>query len=162
MNPRPSEINPTTAEIQMKKSSDSLNTQKNNAQTVTEFLKKQKILHLATLDKMNNPHIVPVWYMFNSKLYIGTNSKTKKAKNIRNNSKVSFCVDVGINSPDIFGVMGQGNAKLIREKNEVSKIEKRILLRYFKTLNNKSAQELLEETDCIIEIRPKKYSVWEY
>ena len=58
--------------------------------------------------------------------------------------------------------MGQGNAKLIREKNEVSKIEKRILLRYFKTLNNKSAQELLEETDCIIEIRPKKYSVWEY
>jgi nitroimidazol reductase NimA-like FMN-containing flavoprotein (pyridoxamine 5'-phosphate oxidase superfamily) len=128
-----------------------------------EFLKKQKILRLATLDNKDNPHIIPVWYLFNSKkLYIGTNSKTKKAKNIRNNSKVSFCVDVGINSPDIFGVMGQGNAKLIREKNEVSKIEKRILLRYFKTLNNKSAQELLEETDCIIEIRPKKYSVWEY
>ena len=58
--------------------------------------------------------------------------------------------------------MGQGNAKLIREKNEVVKISQRILLRYFKTLNNKSAQELLEETDCIIEIRPKKYSVWEY
>ena len=128
-----------------------------------EFLKKQKILRLATLDNKDNPHIIPVWYLFNSKkLYIGTNSKTKKAKNIKNNSKVSFCVDVGINSPDIFGVMGQGNAKLIREKNEVSKIEKRILLRYFKTLNNKSAQELLEETDCIIEIRPKKYSVWEY
>ena len=128
-----------------------------------EFLKKQKILRLATLDNKDNPHIIPVWYLFNSKkLYIGTNSKTKKAKNIKNNSKVSFCVDTGINSPDIFGVMGQGNAKLIREKNEVSKIGKKILLRYFKTLNNKSAQELLEETDCIIEIRPKKYSVWEY
>ena len=128
-----------------------------------EFLKKQKILRLATVDNKDNPHIIPVWYLFNSKkLYVGTNSKTKKAKNIKNNSKVSFCVDTGINSPDIFGVMGQGNAKLIREKNEVSKIEKRILLRYFKTLNNKSAQELLEETDCIIEIRPKKYSVWEY
>ena len=128
-----------------------------------EFLKKQKILRLATLDNKGNPHIIPVWYLFNSKkLYVGTNSKTKKAKNIKNNSKVSFCVDTGINSPDIFGVMGQGNAKLIREKNEVSKIGKKILLRYFKTLNNKSAQELLEETDCIIEIRPKKYSVWEY
>ena len=128
-----------------------------------EFLKKQKILRLATLDNKDSPHIIPVWYLFNSKkLYIGTNSKTKKAKNVKNNSKVSFCVDTGINSPDIFGVMGQGNAKLIREKNEVSKIEKKILLRYFKTLNNKSAQELLEETDCIIEIRPKKYSVWEY
>ena len=128
-----------------------------------EFLKKQKILRLATLDNKDNPHIVPVWYLFNSKkLYIGTNSKTEKVKNIKNNSKVSFCVDIGINSPDIFGVMGQGNAKLIREKNKVSKIAKKILLRYFKTLNNKSAQELLEETNCIIEIKPKKYSVWEY
>jgi nitroimidazol reductase NimA-like FMN-containing flavoprotein (pyridoxamine 5'-phosphate oxidase superfamily) len=128
-----------------------------------EFLKKQKILRLATLDNKDNPHIVPVWYLFNSKkLYIGTNSKTEKAKNIKNNGKVSFCVDIGINSPDIFGVMGQGNAKLIREKSEVSKIAKRILLRYFKTLNNKSAQEILGETDCVIEIRPKKYSVWEY
>ena len=128
-----------------------------------EFLKKQKILRLATLDNKDNPHIIPVWYLFNSKkLYIGTNSKTEKAKNIKNNSKVSFCVDTGINSPYIFGVMGQGNAKLIRGKNEVSKIEKRILLRYFKTLSNKSAKELLDETDCIIEIRPKKYSVWEY
>jgi|TARA_B100001245_G_scaffold216106_1_gene183718 nitroimidazol reductase NimA-like FMN-containing flavoprotein (pyridoxamine 5'-phosphate oxidase superfamily) len=128
-----------------------------------KFLKKQKILHLATLDNKDNPHIVPVWYLYNSKkLYVGTNSKTEKAKNIKNNSNVSFCVDTGINSPDIFGVMGQGNAKLIREKNEVIKIAKIILLRYFKTLNNKSAKDLLEETDCIIEIRPKKYSIWEY
>ncbi len=128
-----------------------------------EFLKKQKILRLATLDKKGNPHVVPVWYLFNSKkLYIGTNSKTEKAKNVKNNSKVSFCVDVGINSPDIFGVMGQGVGKLIIEKNEVARIEKIILLRYFNTLDDKSAKELLEETDCIIEITPKKYSVWEY
>ena len=128
-----------------------------------EFLKKQKILHLATLDNKDNPHVIPVWYLFNSKkLYIGTNSKTEKAKNVKNNSKVSFCVDVGINSPDIFGVMGQGVGKLIIEKNEVARIEKIILLRYFNTLDDKSAKELLEETDCIIEITPKKYSVWEY
>ena len=121
-----------------------------------EFLKKQKVLRLATLDKNGNPHVVPVWYLFNSKkLYIGTNSKTEKAKNVKNNSKVSFCVDVGINSPDIFGVMGRGDTKLIMEKNKVSRIEKTILLRYFKTLNNKSAKELLE-------ITPNEYSVWEY
>lgn len=128
-----------------------------------EFLKKQKILHLATLDKKNNPHIVPVWYLFDSKkFYIGTNLKTEKAKNIKNNNKISFCVDIGVNSPDIFGVMGQGIAKLIRDKSDISRIEKIILLRYFKTLDNKSAKDLLEETDCIIEITPKKYSVWKY
>ena len=128
-----------------------------------EFLKKQKILHLATIDKAGTPHIVPVWYMYSAKkIYIGTNTKTDKAKNIRNHKKVSFCVDVGINAPNIFGVMGQGTAKLIKNPQIVSRIGKRILLRYFKSLDNKSAKELLDDTDCIIEIIPKKYAVWEY
>ena len=128
-----------------------------------EFLKKQKILHLATIDKRSTPHIVPVWYMYSrNKIYVGTNTKTKKAKNITSQKKVSFCVDVGIIAPNIFGVMGQGNAKLIKDIRTVLRLEKKILLRYFKDLNNKSATELLDETDCIIEIVPKKYIVWEY
>jgi len=58
--------------------------------------------------------------------------------------------------------MCQGSAKLIKEKTTIIKLEKRILLRYFKTLNNKSAKELLDDTDCIIEIIPKEYSFWKY
>ena len=128
-----------------------------------EFLKKQKILHLATIDKTGTPHIVPVWYMYSTnKIYIGTNTKTEKAKNIKTSKKVSFCVDVGVNAPNIFGVMGQGTAKLIKDTNTVSRLAKKILLRYFKDLNNKSAQEILDDTDCIIEIMPKKYAAWEY
>jgi len=129
----------------------------------SEFLKSQKILRLATIDSKKNPHIVPVWYEFkDSKFYVGTNTRTKKAKNIMKNPKVSFCVDVGIKSPDIFGVMGIGKARLILEKRQVSKIAKRILKRYFKSLNVKSAQELLHDTDCIIEISPKKTTVWKF
>ena len=129
----------------------------------TEFLKKQKILHLATVDKTGTPHIVPVWYMYSTnKIYIGTNTKTEKAKNIKTHKKVSFCVDVGVNSPSIFGVMGQGTAKLIKDTDTVSRLAKKILLRYFKDLKNKSAQEILDDTDCIIEIMPKKYAIWKY
>ena len=128
-----------------------------------EFLKKQKSLHLATIDKKTTPHIVPVWYMYSvNKIYIGTNTKPEKAKNIKTHKKVSFCVDVGINSPNIFGVMGLGNAKLIKDTRTVSRLAKKILLRYFKDLNNKSAKEILDDTDCIIEIVPKKYAVWKY
>ena len=128
-----------------------------------EFLKKQKTLRLATVDKTGTPHIVPVWYMYSAKkIYIGTNTKTEKAKNIKTHKKVSFCVDVGVNSPSIFGVMGQGTAKLIKDTDTVSRLAKRILLRYFKDLKNKSAQEILDDTDCIIEIMPKKYAVWKY
>ena len=58
--------------------------------------------------------------------------------------------------------MGKGNAKLIKDKTSVLRLAKKILLRYFKTLNNKSAKELLDDTDCIIEIVPKEFSVWKY
>ena len=128
-----------------------------------KFLRKEKILHLATIDEKNSPHIVPVWYLYSSKkIYIGTNTRTQKTKNIKNHKKVSFCVDVGVNAPEIFGVMGKGTAKLLRDKSTVNRIAKRILLRYFKTLNGKSARELLDDTDCIIEILPKEFTKWKY
>ena len=128
-----------------------------------EFLKSQKILRLATIGKNKTPHIAPVWYLYSGKkIYIGTNTRTQKAKNAKTNKHVSFCVDVGINAPNIYGVMGQGKASLILENNKVKTIAKKILLRYFKTLENKSAKELLDETDCIIQIIPEKYTMWTY
>lgn len=128
-----------------------------------EFLKSQKVLRFATVGKNKTPHIVPVWYIYDrKKIYIGTNTKTQKAKNVKKNKRVSFCVDVGINAPNIYGVMGQGDTNLILDKNKVEIIAKKILSRYFKTLNNKSAKELLADTDCIIEIIPEKITVWNY
>ncbi|WP_428324932.1 pyridoxamine 5'-phosphate oxidase family protein [Nitrosopumilus sp.] len=128
-----------------------------------EFLKTQKILRLATIGKNKVPHIVPVWYRYSGKkFYIGTSTRTQKAKNLKKNDRVSFCVDTGINAPNIYGVMGQGKSNLIIEEKKVKTIAKKILLRYFKTLENKSAKELLDDTDCIIEIVPEKISVWSY
>lgn len=127
-----------------------------------EFLKTQKILHLTTIEDNKTPHIVPVWYMYSlRKIYIGTNTRTQKAKNVKKNNRVAFCVDAGVNSP-IYGVMGQGNANLILENSKVKQIAKKILSRYFKSMQNKSAIELLDNTDCIIEIIPEKLSVWSY
>jgi len=128
-----------------------------------EFLKSQKILRLATVDKNNTPHIVPVWYIYSSKkIYIGTNTRTQKVNNLKKNKRVSFCVDIGIKAPNIFGVMGKGKANLILDKSKVKKMAIKILLRYFKNMKNKSAIELLEDTDCIIEIIPEKISNWSY
>jgi nitroimidazol reductase NimA-like FMN-containing flavoprotein (pyridoxamine 5'-phosphate oxidase superfamily) len=128
-----------------------------------EFLKDQKILRLATIGKNKTPHIAPVWYRYSGKkFYIGTNTKTQKAQNIKKNNRVSCCVDVGINAPNIYGVLVQGNANIITDNSKVKIIAKKILLRYFKTLENKSAKELLDDTDCIIEIIPEKFMVWNY
>ena len=120
-------------------------------------------MRLATADHLGNPYIVPVWYMHaNNKFYVGTNTSTRKAKNIKINPRVCICVDKGIKSPDIFGLMISGNAKLILKKDRVGTLATKILLRYFKNIKNKSAQQLLKQTDCVIEIIPKKITSWKY
>jgi nitroimidazol reductase NimA-like FMN-containing flavoprotein (pyridoxamine 5'-phosphate oxidase superfamily) len=127
-----------------------------------QFLKKQKILHLATIDNKGTPHLVPVWYKYvGKKFYISTNTKTSKAKNIAKSNKVCFCIDAGVWSP-IDGVMGTGRAKLIKDSDKVKKIASQILLRYFKTLKGRSAKQLLDQTDCIIEITPLRVTSWHY
>jgi len=51
-----------------------------------EFLKTQKILRLSTNGKNKTLHIVPVWYLYSSKkFYVGTNTRTQKAKNLKKN-----------------------------------------------------------------------------
>ncbi len=130
-----------------------------------EFLKEQKILRLATVGKDGMPHIVPVWYKYQKgKIYVGTNTKTQKAKNVTQNTQISFCVDVGVHAPNIYGVLGQGTAELLTaDKQKVKRIGRQILLRYFDEIDgNESAEELLDETDCIIQITPVKLTVWQY
>ena len=82
--------------------------------TPARFLEEQKILRLATVGPGGTPHIVPVWYMYSRKrIYIGTNLRTVKARNLQKNDRVAFCVDVGTSAPDIYGVTGRGRANLI-------------------------------------------------
>ena len=128
------------------------------------FIKEQKILRLATMGFDGAPHIVPVWYLYKyKKFFIGTNTKTTKVKNIEDgNELVSFCIDVGINAPDIYGVMGKGEVVLIKGKYNVEHHAKRILSRYYDTLENPAAKELLKETDCIIQITPYTMVTWCY
>ena len=127
-----------------------------------ETILKQKIMHLATIDSHGRPHLVPVWYKkIGEKFYIGTNTKTVKAKNISKNSKVCFCIDVGVWHP-IDGMMVMGKAKLVKKQNIVKKIGGQILLRYFKSLKEKAAKQLLDQTDCVIEITPIKTTTWHY
>ncbi len=58
--------------------------------------------------------------------------------------------------------MSKGTASIIVEMPKTKTIAKKILLKYFKTMENKSAKELLDDTDCIIEIIPEKFSIWSY
>ena len=124
------------------------------------FLEEQKVLRLATVDGSGEPHVVPVWYLYrNSAVYIGTNTRTIKARNVREAGRAAFCVDQGIRSP-LYGVMGRGRATLVTDSGFVREMARTIMLRYFDTLDDPSARELLDDTDCIIRVEPAVLTDW--
>ena len=92
---------------------------------------------------------------------LGTNMRTAKIRNIRSNKRVAYCIDEGVRAPEIKACAGHGTAEIITG-SEVLEIAKSILLRYFESMESKRAQELLDDTDCIIEITPKNSCEWSY
>ena len=129
------------------------------------FLRSEKLLRLATADSSGNIHVAPVWYRYSGgRIRIGTMSKSRKARNAAASGRAAFCVDVGVNSPDIAGVYGRGVARVLTEPRAVRRIGRSILSRYFESLDEPAAVELLNETDCIIEIEPDEgaYATWTY
>ena len=136
-------------------------TAKHTREQVDRFLETQQTMRLATVSGDGTPHVVPVWYMYeNGAFYVGTHTRTAKAKNVDKTGRAAFCIDVGVHSPDIFGVSGHGRASLLRDN--VAAIASRILSRYYDTMDDPAAQELLEDTDCIIRIIPDSMASWSY
>ncbi|MEM4220644.1 MAG: pyridoxamine 5'-phosphate oxidase family protein, partial [Candidatus Caldarchaeum sp.] len=56
-----------------------------------KFVQSNELCRLATSDEHNQPHVVPVAYIFtDNKFYIATDYGTKKLANIKKNNKVSL------------------------------------------------------------------------
>lgn len=133
---------------------------------ITEFLStSKKNLQLGTIDEKNEPNVHPVWFLFeNYKLYIATETKSKKLNNIRRNNQVYFSVDD--DSLDFRGVRGKGTAKILEGREFNVKITEKIVMKYAKSLDGELAKEIMVEikdgSELLVEISPKFYSAWSF
>ena len=90
-------------------------------------LTKSHFAYLCTTDQKNQPHITPMFYVFDEKtknIFITASSNSKKMHNIRANPKISLTIDIRdeMNPFNNQGVMVQGEA--VVEKNEQGTGEK--------------------------------------
>ena len=130
-------------------------------QRMDAFLESHHTMRIATTSADGTPHVVPVWYMYKKGIfYVGTHTRTAKAKNIASTGSAAFCIDTGVHSPEIFGVAGGGRADILEE--DVKALASEILEKYYDTMDDPAAQELLADTDCIIRITPDRMTSWSY
>ena len=92
---------------------------------------------LATVKKDGSPHIVPIWFVLESRNKSGgifdiiftTDNTSIKARNIQRNNRVSICVDD--QTPPFSFVIVNGTAKIYNiKRDELFRIARKIALRY--------------------------------
>ena len=83
------------------------------------FLNETRLARLATADVDGQPHVVPVWYLWDGKsLWISTFQSTHKVRVLRQNPRCAVVVDDEREGLELRGVMMQGTAELVRAPRE--------------------------------------------
>jgi len=127
------------------------------------FLSKGRIVRVSSIESDGKPHIIPIWYVYESgKFYLSTGPRSRKVQNIRANSEVAYCVDVGEAFYDLKAVVGKGTAKILTDKKFNDEIGKKILMKYLGDLNNPAAKQLANMEHIVIEITPTTRTSWDY
>lgn len=116
---------------------------------------------LTTVGADGYPHSVPLGYFRDEdKIYCGVRDQTIKLRNIDGNSKVSLLIESGSTMSDIKGAMVQGEARVIREPEDVLR-----LMRIGATQRGVTEDDLPTEARpgaAFIEVTIKKRISWDY
>ena len=119
-----------------------------------KFLKDHELCRMATASKASKPHVVPVIYaMDGENIVIAIDYKTKKLKNLRENSQVAVVVDEY--RPN-HAVMVEGECEILERGKEYLRLLQILFDRFAYYRNNPWG----EGESPILRIRPTKAVSW--
>jgi PPOX class probable F420-dependent enzyme len=129
----------------------------------TEVLQRRVIATLATQNADGTIHLTPVWFLYeNEQFYVGTNSASRKARNIQSRPNVTIMVDVREPGAER-GVAAAGTAN-IQGGKRVAEVVRLIQRRYLSeaALADPEVGPAFASLDNIVlEIVPEKWTVWD-
>ena len=120
----------------------------------TDFIQSQGVARIATASPDGMPHNVPVCPIWDrGKVYIGTETEARKARNLRANPNAAIVFDVYRDSwRGLRGIMLQCRARFVNEA-EFKKMRRKL---YAKYPRYKTDAALEPDDSVIIEFTPQK------
>lgn len=96
---------------------------------VKRLLTEEPFAYFCTTDERNNPHVVPVFFLFDQNrchAHFLFSKDSKKVRNLRSRPKISFAVDVRdhVNPTENKGVMVHGIAKAVQTQDHSTEMER--------------------------------------
>jgi len=146
----------------------------NQPPEMTEVLTTSHFAYLCTTDLDNQPHITPMFYIYDEKtndLYLRASAGSKKMQNIQGNPKICLTIDIRdeINPFNNRGVMVQGKAVIEKTVKSLSGNEDEKLLRASKAFEKKypvllerhsPIAEYRKGSEILIRIAPQRMVYW--
>ncbi len=111
---------------------------------------------ISTIRSDGRPHIVPILFIWeNKKIFFLTLGTSIKAKNIINNSKVSFCTDD--QTPPFSFVIIEGDAKIVPNPSNLVEWAGKIGSRYkAKEASERMMKQNYDKGMILVEVVPSK------
>ncbi|MBF6450300.1 MULTISPECIES: PPOX class F420-dependent oxidoreductase [Nocardia] len=98
---------------------------------ITEFLKRSRIMTLASLGKNGTPHLTAMWYgLVDGEIWFETKGKSQKAVNLRRDPRVTVLVEAGDTYDQLRGVSIEGRAEIVEDPDALFKVGVSVWERY--------------------------------
>jgi general stress protein 26 len=134
---------------------------------VNDLLEKPLIARIATSDKNNQPHVVPVWFGWDGEsIWISSYSNTRKVQDLETNQCVSIVVDIAEENGGTKAVILEGSATLVKEPHDL--LNKQFYWIYERYLGKKGVMEKSPQSwindphNLLIRLIPDKVITWNW
>jgi nitroimidazol reductase NimA-like FMN-containing flavoprotein (pyridoxamine 5'-phosphate oxidase superfamily) len=128
---------------------------------VQSFMDKERLASFATADPNNQPHVVPVFFIYeDGKVYVQTDRNSVKVRNLLRNSNAAVAV-----YREEEAVVIRGNGRVIDSEEEFIKRTQDHINKYKLRLDGQGRDSLGiplfdKKVRCVVEITPKKIMFW--
>jgi len=97
---------------------------------VRAFVASQKALQVATVDRDGSPHLCTLWFaVLNGDIVFETYAKSQKIKNLERDPRITVLCEDGDTYETLRGVMIKGNARLLRDYDDVLRVAEAVITR---------------------------------
>lgn len=127
---------------------------------IDEFLRAPNIAVVATVDPDGQPHVVPTWYLHeDGEIVFHTGRRSRKYRNLRQNSRVTLCVDSKTAPYKAVVIYGRASMEVRTDADRT----RRMAVAYLgESIGNRYADSLRGERLVVVRVRPQRAISWDY
>jgi PPOX class probable F420-dependent enzyme len=122
------------------------------------FIRRPRILRLATINADGTPHVAPVWYRFeDGQFLILTDAGSQKHRNIERDPRVTLCIDD--ETPPYHTVLVRGGAAVAKPLGEAWRLA--LAVRYLGDDNGRRyVEQNPGEGGVLLRVTPEYVTGW--